>query len=175
MALHSGDLAGALGHLTALRDAMTDQPPSRALADCLAIRSVTLSNLGRIAEAADDGHRALALAQELGYPAGEALALYDLAVAAQHADDCGGAVRLARQAQQIPADIPGRRARECSSTLTNVLTAAGDLTAARDRHQASLDIATRLAAADPANTQWQRDLLYVRQRIADLGVAPQNS
>ena len=138
MALHSGDLAGALGHLTALRDAMTDQPPSRALADCLAIRSVTLSNLGRIAEAADDGHRALALAQELGYPAGEALALYDLAVAAQHADDCGGAVRLARQAQQIPADIPGRRARECSSTLTNVLTAAGDLTAAEGICEAGL-------------------------------------
>jgi predicted ATPase/DNA-binding CsgD family transcriptional regulator len=130
MALYSGDLAGALGHLTALRDAMTDWPPSRALADCLAIRSVALSNLGRIAEASDDGRRSLALARELGYPAGETLALYHLAVAAHHADDRGGAVRLARQAQQIPADIPGWRARECSSTLTIVLTAAGDLAAA---------------------------------------------
>ena len=52
--------------------------PSRALADCLAGRSVALSNLGRIAEAADDGRRSLALARELGYPAGEALALVDL-------------------------------------------------------------------------------------------------
>ena len=138
MALYSGDLAGALGHLTALRDAMTDRPPSRALADCLAIRSVALSNMGRIAEAADDGHRALALARELGYSAGEALALYDLAVAAHHADDRGGAVRLARQAQQIPADIPGWRARECSSTLTTVLTAAGDLAAAEGICEAGL-------------------------------------
>jgi predicted ATPase/DNA-binding CsgD family transcriptional regulator len=130
MALYAGDLVGALGHLTALRDAITDRPPSRALADCLAIRSVTLSNLGRTAEAADDGRRSLALARELGYPAGEALALYDLAVAAHHAGDRGGAVRLARQAQQIPADIPGWRARECSSTLTTVLTTAGHLAAA---------------------------------------------
>jgi len=130
MALYSGDLAGALGHLTALRDAIADRTPSQALADCLAVRSVTLSNLGRLAEAADDGHRALALARELGYPAGEAMALYDLAVAARHAGDRRGAVRLARQAQQIPADIPGWRARECSSTLTTVLTVAGDLAAA---------------------------------------------
>jgi predicted ATPase/DNA-binding CsgD family transcriptional regulator len=130
IALYSGDLAGALGHLSALRDALTDRPPSRALADCLAVRSVTLSNLGRIAEADDDGRRSLALARELGYPAGEALALYDLAVAAHHAGDRGGAVRLARQAQRIPADIPGWRARVCSSTLTTVLTAAGDLAAA---------------------------------------------
>jgi predicted ATPase/DNA-binding CsgD family transcriptional regulator len=138
MALYCGDLAGALGHLTALRDAMTDRPPSRALADCLAIRSVTLSTMGRIAEAADDGHRALALARELGYPAGEALALYDLAAAAHHADDRGGAVRLARQGQQIPADIPAWRARECSSTLTTVLTAAGDLAAAEGICEAGL-------------------------------------
>jgi DNA-binding CsgD family transcriptional regulator len=47
-------------------------------------------------------------------------------------------MRLARQAQQIPADIPGRRARECSSTLTNVLTAAGDLTAAEGICEAGL-------------------------------------
>ena len=48
---------------------------------------------------------------------------------------------------------------------------------ARDAHQPSrnrssyetgLDIAARLAAADPANTDWQRDLSFVRQRIADL-------
>ena len=39
-------------------------------------------NLGRIAEAAEDGRRSLALARELGYPAGEALALLDLSLAA---------------------------------------------------------------------------------------------
>ena len=46
--------------------------------------------------------------------------------------------------------------------------AAGDLTAARTAYQASLDIRTRLAAADPANRQWQRDLQVANQRINDL-------
>jgi hypothetical protein len=70
--LFSADLAGALGHFTAVRDFIGDRGPSRALADCLASRSVTLSALGRLAEAVDDGRRALAVARELGYPAGEA-------------------------------------------------------------------------------------------------------
>ena len=72
MAFDSADLAGALGHFTAVRDFIGDRGPSRALADCLASRSVTLSALGRLAEAVDDGRRALAVARELGYPAGEA-------------------------------------------------------------------------------------------------------
>jgi hypothetical protein len=39
-----------------------------------------------------------------------------------------------------------------------VAVAAGDLGAARAAYQASLDIRVRLAAADPANAEWQRDL-----------------
>ena len=50
--------------------------------------------------------------------------------------------------------------------------AAGDLTAARTAYQASLDIAVLLAAADPANTGWQRDLQIARQRISDLPDPP---
>ena len=42
--------------------------------------------------------------------------------------------------------------------LGDVAVAAGDLAAARTAYQASLDIRLRLAAADPANTGWQRDL-----------------
>ena len=57
--------------------------------------------------------------------------------------------------------------------ITQCQVVGADLGAARSHYQASLDIAARLASADPANTQWQRDLLYVRQRIADLEVAPQ--
>ena len=38
--------------------------------------------------------------------------------------------------------------------LGDVARAAGDLAAARAAYQASLDIAVRLAAADPANTLW---------------------
>ena len=46
--------------------------------------------------------------------------------------------------------------------------AAGDLTAARTAYQASLDIAVRLAAADPANTQWQRDAEVARKNLTDV-------
>jgi hypothetical protein len=46
--------------------------------------------------------------------------------------------------------------------------AAGDLAAARAAYQAGLDIAVRLAAADPANAGWQRDLDVIRQRISNL-------
>ena len=129
-ALSSADLAGALGHFTAVCDAIGNRPPSRALADCLAGRSMTLANLGRLAEAVDDGRRALAVARELGYPAGEAHALADLSLAALYTGDLDSAARLAQQAGQIPADIPGWIARLCSEVLIAALTEAGDLAAA---------------------------------------------
>jgi hypothetical protein len=69
MARYSASLAVALDHFTALRDAVGDRPPSLAFADAVAGRSVALALLGRFAEAAEDGRRALALARELGYPA----------------------------------------------------------------------------------------------------------
>jgi len=46
-ALVSADPAGALGHFTAVRDAVAGRPASRVLADCLRGRSGTLANLGR--------------------------------------------------------------------------------------------------------------------------------
>ena len=98
--------------------------------DCLGGRSIALLNLGQIAEAADDGRRSLALAEELGYPAGETLALIDLALAASYVSDLGSALQLARRAQQIPADIPGWISRLGSNILTRVLADAGDLAAA---------------------------------------------
>jgi DNA-binding CsgD family transcriptional regulator/tetratricopeptide (TPR) repeat protein len=129
-ALYSGDLTEALSHFTAVCDAMADRGPSQALANCLRGRSVTLTNLGRFAEAAADGRRSLALARELGYPAGEALALAGLSVAAYDGGDLASAVQLARQAEQVTADIPGWIARVRSYFLTEVLTAAGELAAA---------------------------------------------
>jgi hypothetical protein len=51
-------------------------------------------------------------------------------IAAHSAGDLDGAVHLARQAEQIPAGIPGSVARWCSSILTMVLTEAGDLATA---------------------------------------------
>ena len=86
--------------------------------------------MGRIAEAVDDGRRSLAMARELGYPAGEALALARPQPSPpMHAGDLGSAVQLARQAEQITAGIPGRIAR-VSYVLTGALTEAGDLAAA---------------------------------------------
>ena len=160
-ARYSTDTAAAFGHYTAVRDAIGDRPPSRALADCLAGRSVTLLNLGRIPEAADEGRRALAMARELDYPAGEALALTSLSIAAYDADDLGSAVQLARQAGHIPADIPGWITRWCSYILTMVLTDAGDLAAADRICKAGL------ARSRDAGDLWTQARLLIRMAILD--------
>jgi predicted ATPase/DNA-binding CsgD family transcriptional regulator len=138
MALDSGDWAAGLGHFTAVADAMRDRRPYRAVAYCLAGRSIALMNLGRVPEAADDARRSLASARELGDPAGEACALAVTGLAALYADDPGGAVQLAGQAGQVAGDIPGWIARMSSYFLTAALTEAGDLDAARDACAAGL-------------------------------------
>ena len=97
-AVFSQDIAGALDFFTALRDAVTGRPPSRALAEALNGRSVALLSLGQIPESAEDARRALAVAREAGYPHEEALALMFLANATAAAGDVDEAVRLARQA-----------------------------------------------------------------------------
>jgi predicted ATPase/DNA-binding CsgD family transcriptional regulator len=126
----SADLAGALGYFTAIRVAVEDQGPSRMLADALIGRSSVLRELGRLAEATEDARSALALAREVGYPAGEALALSELSESAMHADDLGSAGRLARQARQVTAGISGRIGRRCTIGLAGALIEAGDLAAA---------------------------------------------
>jgi DNA-binding CsgD family transcriptional regulator len=126
----SADMSEALRHFTAVRDAVVDHGPSRVLSDALFGRSSALRELCRLAEAAENAHDSLAVAREIGYPAGEVLALMELSQAAGIADDPGRAVRLARQAEQIMADIPGRIDRACSANLTSVLIAAGDMAAA---------------------------------------------
>ena len=161
----TADLAGALGCFTGMRDAIGDRPPSRALADCLRCRSTALANLGRVAEAADDARRSLALARELGYPAGEALALAHLAGAVFRAGDLASAVRLAKQAEQIPADIYGWQARWLSNFLTGLLTEAGELAAAGRVCAAGL--ARSRAAGDP----WNQARLLVRMATLDLRAA----
>jgi predicted ATPase len=133
-AIGTADFAGALGHFTAVRDAIAARGPSPALADGLSGRSNSLLNLGRVAEAADDARRVLALAREIGYPAGEAVALLGLCLAGYYAGDLEDALAWARQAQRIdPAAIPGRVARLCSAILTVVLIEAGDLASAQLR------------------------------------------
>jgi len=149
MAFDSADLAGALGHFTAVIDAMRDRRPYRSVVYCLVGRSVALLNLGRVSEAAQDAHRSLSLARELGYPAGEVSALAMLGFAAVDAGDLDGAVQLARQARQIPGDIPGWIARMRSDCVTVALTEAGDLAAARRACMEGLGVA-RVAGAQGA-------------------------
>jgi tetratricopeptide (TPR) repeat protein len=138
-AYFSLDLAGALEVFTTIVDACIDQPPSRALAEGLAGRSLALANMGQLEEASTDGRQSLAVAREIGYPAGQALALQHLTVAAVIRDDMDAAVQLAWQIQQIHGDIPGWVARMCSFIFTVTLAETGDLTAARRVCAAALD------------------------------------
>jgi predicted ATPase/class 3 adenylate cyclase/DNA-binding CsgD family transcriptional regulator len=159
-ALVSGDLADALGHFTAVCDAMGDRGPSREVAECLGGRSVVLANMGRVAEAADEGRRSLAMARKVGYTTREVLALLDLSIAAGYAGDIDGAVRLARQAGQVPGDIPGWIARMCSYLLTGMLIRAGDLAAAENV------CAAGLARSRDAGDWWNQE--HMLPLLADL-------
>src|SRR5262249_5148040 len=116
--------------------------------------------MGRTAEAAGDARRALALAREIGHPAGELLALMDLSLDADQAGDRDEAVRLARQAGQVAAGIPGPLGRTCSYMLTIVLADAGNLAEAERAGTAGL-----ARARDAGDLSNQAVLL---PRIADL-------
>jgi len=127
----TNDLAAALAHFTSVRDAAVDGP-SPVLVDGLIGRSAAMRNLGRIPEAADDARRALALARDLRYEAGEAMALTQLGGAAFYLGDLENAVAWARESQRIdPAGIPGWVARRCGDFLTMALLEAGDMVSGR--------------------------------------------
>ena len=158
----SVDLAASLGHFTAVRDAVAGRPPSRALTSALAGRASTLLLMGRAAEAADDARRALTLAREIGNPGAELLALAELSLGAEYVGDHDEAVRLARQAGQITAGIPGGLARLCSSVLTIVLAGAGDLA------EAGRAGAAGLAQARDAGDLYNQVLLLPRIAGLDL-------
>jgi DNA-binding CsgD family transcriptional regulator len=116
--------------------------------------------MGRTAEAAGDARRALVLAREIGDPVGEFLALVDLSLDAHYAGHHDEAVRLARQAGQITAGIPGGLARGRSAVLTIVLADAGDLAEAERVSAAGL-----ARARDAGDLRNQAILL---PRIVDL-------
>jgi predicted ATPase/DNA-binding CsgD family transcriptional regulator len=162
--LDSADPAGALRHFTAVRDAIGDRGPFPLLARCLAGRAVTLLTMGRIAEAAGDARRALALALEGDYPVAEALALAVLGLLAVATGDRDGAVQLARQAEQITAGRHNPMARTCSHILTTVLIEAEDLAAAERV------CATGLAGARDAGDLWSLGNLLEKMVVLDLNV-----
>ena len=160
--LDSADPAGALRHFTVVRDAIGDREPFPLLARCLGGRSATLLGMGRIAEAADDARRSLALARDGDYPAAEALALAVLSLVACVGGDRVGAVQLARQAERISASLHGPTARVCGHILTTVLIEVGDLAAAERT------CAAGLAGAQDAGDLWSLGNLLEKMVVLDL-------
>ncbi len=160
--LDSADPAGALRHFTAARDAIGDRGPVPLLARCLSARSATLLGMGRIAEAAGDARRSVALAREGDYPVAEALALSVLSLVACVGGDRVGAVQLARQAERISAGLHGQAARVCGHTLTSVLIEVGDLAAAERT------CAAGLAGARDAGDLWSLGNLLEKMVVLDL-------
>ena len=133
----SADLPGALDYFTAVRDAVGDRGPSRVLADALAGRSFVLLTIGRLAEGTEDGRRCLAMARDLGYLVGEAMALQALGIGAYYSGDNDRAVQLVRQQQSL-AGIPGSIVRGSSHMLIGALIDAGDLATAESACAAAL-------------------------------------
>jgi predicted ATPase/DNA-binding CsgD family transcriptional regulator len=159
IAYDAADLPQALQRRAAVIDALDSRAPSRMLAECLGDQSVTLANLGRLAEATQCARRALKIAQELSYPLGQALAINGLTIAASAAGDLDDAVRLARQAALI-LDIPGTVARVCGYLLAALLARAGDQAAAEQACAATL-----IQARDAGDLNTLDELLCV---MADL-------
>src|ERR1017187_9711598 len=160
--LDSADPAGALRHFTAVRDAVGDRGPFPLLARCLSGRSATLLPMGRIAGAAGDARRSVALAREGDDPVAEALALAVLGLVACVVGDRVGAVQLARQAEQLTAGRHGPMARVCGHILTSVLIEAGELAAAERV------CAAGLAGARDAGDLWSLGNLLEKMVVLDL-------
>lgn len=160
--MDSADPAGALRHFTAVRDAIGDRGPFPLLARCLSGRSATLLGMGRIAEAAGDARRSLALARDGDHPAAEALALAVLSLVACVGGDRVGAVQLARQAERMSAGLHGPTARVCGHTLTTVLIEVGNLAAAERT------CAAGLVGARDADDLWNLGNLLEEMVVLDL-------
>ena len=122
----------SLGHETAAWEVLSAQPATPLLAELLAGRSRTLMYLGRMAEAASDARQALEVSRQVGYPAGEILALAQLSRTAHYAEDPVAALDWARQAQRVLASGEyGWTMRFTGPFIIEVLIESGDLTAAR--------------------------------------------
>ena len=137
---------------------------------CLRGRSGALANIGRVAEAADDARRSLALALALGDPAREAMALDRLAVAVFRAGDLHTAVQLAVQAGKTSVDVPGWIAalRKISVFLALVLTKAS-----RRWPQPGPRLRGRgWTRARRAGDSWVQTRLLVQRATLDLRAGP---
>jgi non-specific serine/threonine protein kinase len=144
VAEHAEDLPGMLERSTAVRDALEGLPGPAPLsrrvllAMDLAGRAAALLRMGRVAEAVEDGRRAVCAAREAGGGGIEAMALGSLSLAIAQDGDEDGALRLARRAQRIAEGHAGVLRRGLGEVATRVLIEAGDLAAAEQACTATL-------------------------------------
>ncbi|HEY6494796.1 MAG TPA: LuxR C-terminal-related transcriptional regulator [Trebonia sp.] len=139
-----GDLAGEMACHAAViersRDTDTDVFAWRVSA--LVSRSTAKLNLADVEGAADDAAGALALARAAGYRAGEAAALTIQALVTFSGGDVAATLELARQAEQLPSgNVPGPIARWTLTSLTLVLSSAGECAWARRLCTAGINLA----------------------------------
>jgi predicted ATPase/DNA-binding CsgD family transcriptional regulator len=122
LAYSTHDNITALSHYEAVLSTATRDNPSRTVVGALIGRSSVLRNLDRMSEAVIDARRALDLARELAYPAGEVLALTELGLAAHYTGDGEALLERAREASLIDqALIPGAVVRRREYLMTIAL------------------------------------------------------
>jgi DNA-binding CsgD family transcriptional regulator len=159
-----------LGYFSTVVDALRERPPSPELVDGLVGRYAALRNMGCLAEAAEDARTALALAQEIRYAAGEAVALQELSYVSVYADRPDDAVRWAMQAQRVPDDqIPDWRARLVKDVLPWALVARGQLdhlTSAELDHLESQCVELLAMARSAGDLGHQADTHYLLAMLA---------
>ena len=128
-----GELADSLAHYTA---AATAGDPRESV-DALVAHAFRQLNKGLVDKAAPEARRALVLAAEAAYPAGQVQALAVLAVESATArrpgfeEDALAKVAQARDSLSAAAATPGWLARWCGIAFINVLVGVGDFVAAR--------------------------------------------
>jgi non-specific serine/threonine protein kinase len=137
----------ALGHYTAARDALAGGPPTAALADALAGRANCLLNLDHTPEAVREARRALELARELRYPAGEVRALWWLGSSAYYTGDNPACLAWWLKAQRIdPACVPGSLVRRSTLFVALALAGNGHLADAQEHGARALALARQTGA-----------------------------
>ena len=178
VASQAQDPPAMLEHFTAVRDALEDpRDPAalsgqRLLPNCLAARSSALLRMGRVAEAVDDGRRAVRLARESGDRGVEAMALASLSLAICQGGDEESALRLVRQAERIAEGQAGVLRRGLGEIIAGVLIKAGDLAAAE--RACATALASCREVGDQANlwlVLWHMTVLDLRTGRTDAAAA----
>jgi len=163
-----GDVEVAAGNLAAarerfeaslaIRDQLAQQEPGEAGQENKQLqrdRSVSYNKLGNVEAAAGN----LAAARERFEAS---LAIFDR-LAEQEPGNAG------QENKQLQRDLS-----VSYNKLGDVEVAAGNLAAARERFEAGLAIADRLAQQEPGNAEWQRDLSVSYNKLGDVEVAAGN-